>query len=135
MPQTTRSLLRFPLGPKTSKTLRGRIDRIASSQAAAATLTDIQVIDLAGDTQALNVVVNAIPAAGETLVVDIQKNGVTILAAPVTLDNTMTTKVKVLNPVAGTVFAIGDRVSFIRTYTAGGGPAPIGPNKIILEIA
>jgi hypothetical protein len=135
MPALTKSNVRTPLGPKGSERLRARIDRVVSNQAVAATATDVQVIDVSGKVQALSVVVGTLPAAGESLTVDVHKNGVTILTTPAVLDNTMTNKLRALTPVANTSFAVGDRVSVIRTYAAGGGPAPIGPSKVILEIA
>lgn len=136
MPQTRQSDFRTPFSGKSSKKLRGRIDRVVSNQAAAASGSDLHVLDVAGDIQSLSVITAANPASGESLVIDVQRNGVTILTAPLTLNNTTPGKVLYnFTPVAGTRLNLGDVITFVRTYTAGGGATPVGPNRIILEVA
>lgn len=136
MPQTTQTLLRSPASSRSAKKLRARIDRHASSQAVAATLSDVMVVDVGGQIQALTAIIGATPAAGESLVVDVLRNGVSILSAPYTFSNALPGKVvRDLVPVAGTTIVIGDVITINRTYTAGGGPTPIGPSRVILEVA
>lgn len=135
MPQLRKTDLRTPFGPNSSKRLRARIDRHTSTQAAAATLTDISVVETAGDIQALTLTVAGLPAAGESLTVDVQKNSVSVLAAPVVFDSTATSKQKVFSPTANNPWKVGDILTVIRTYVAGGGPTPIGPNRVTIEIA
>lgn len=136
MPQLKSANLRTPFTQKSSKALRARIDRMVSSQAVAASASDPHVTDLAGEVVAATVITGANRGVGESLTVDIQKNGVSILTAPLVLDNTLPGKTLRNLPVQpGTRFAVGDVVTFIRTYVAGGAPTPVGPSRIVLEIA
>jgi hypothetical protein len=137
MGQIKQTWLRTPLGNKTKRLLAARIDRHVSSQAAAATLTDTSVLEVSGDVQALGITYAGVPAVGESLTVDIQKNGVTILTTPLVVDSTVGAgvKQKSFSLAASQTFKPGDIVTVIRTYVAGGGPTPIGPNRVSVEIA
>jgi hypothetical protein len=136
MPQLKQGDLRFPLNGSSAARLRARIDRISSNQATAATLTEQYISETAGKIQALSVVIAATPGVGESLVVDVQNNGVSLLTAPATLDSATSGKgVKSLPVIANSFIAAGDVITFIRTYTAGGAPALATPNRIVLEVA
>jgi hypothetical protein len=135
MAQLKQGDMRTPFGGKGSARLRGRIDRLTFNQAAAASGNDIQVSDAAGKIQDIYIITAATPGAGESLTVDVQKNGVTVLTTPLVVDNTRTGKTVHRPSVAalGASAALGDIFTVVRTYAAGA-PAPVGPNKVVIEI-
>lgn len=135
MGQVSARHLRTPHGKASGKQLRARIDRQTSTQSAAASGTDTQVVEVAGDIMDLVVTAAGVPAAGESLTIDVQKNGVSVLTAPLVFDSTAGGKQKKFTPNANNPWKAGDLLTVIRTYVAGGGPTPIGPNRVTLEIA
>lgn len=140
MGQLSQKDLHNPLNSRAIRRLRGRLEKIVSAQAVAATLTTTEILDIggaqAGNIQDLTFVAEAVAAANEDITVDVQKNGVTILNNVLVYDDTLLPGELIrLDYDVDTSFDVGDVVSVIRTYTAGGGPTPIAHTKVTLEVA
>lgn len=129
--------LHSPMSGAAIRKVRAAIHEHVSAQAAAATLAStVEVLNLSGSVQWAYALLAAAPAAGESLTVDVTKNGVSILTAPLAIDSTYSAGERIPLPVIdGTSFELGDVVNVARTYVAGGGPTPIGPNKVVLGIS
>lgn len=133
---TKRNLAIPPLNAQNKDKIRARIDKLESGQGAAANLTTNEIVEAAGKVLSLIFIANDIAAAGESLTIDVLKEGVSILTAPYAYDATAAAKTRIDLPlVADTVFALGDLLTVSRTYVAGGGPTPLGANKVVMEIA
>jgi len=116
----------------------GLIGRRSYDQQTAASGTTKRVAEHDGKIRKALIAVTALPAAGEDMVFDVQVNGVSILSATPQLTNAATTTTGLydflsLVVAASSSIKVGDIVSVVRTYTAGGGPTPIGANEVILE--
>jgi hypothetical protein len=95
-------------------------------QATAATATDVFMIaPAAGQITIAQAAAETGAAAGEDMQIDVLINGVSALSAPIPLDNAAGTAVQTSALGAAVTFAQGDKISVERTYTAGGGPAPM----------
>lgn len=67
------------------------------------------------------------PASGNaTVTVDVRKNGTTVLAAVITLDNTNTARVVEAGSVTSAAFVVGDWFDVVITATIGSGTLPTG---------
>lgn len=77
-------------------------------------------------------------AAGESMTIDVLRNGVSILTGVFTYDSTKTAKKQLslmnLLTAAGKKIAAGDVLTATRVYTAGGGPTPIANNAVVVEL-
>jgi len=76
----------------------------------------------------------AAAASGESMVIDVEIEGTTCLAASITLTDTDTTAVKAGTLAAAVAFSQGEKVVITRTYTAGGGATPITGNAVSIGI-
>jgi hypothetical protein len=78
----------------------------------------------AGTVTAVKLVSAVTAASGESMVIDVLKNGATILSSTYTYDSTKTAKSRLALSVTGsTTIAVGDIITVSRTYTAGSTPA------------
>lgn len=77
-----------------------------------------------------------IAAAGESLEVDILKNGTTILDSAIVLDDSVTVRIPVEGVLDSTTLQVEDDDFFeaVLTYVAGGGPTPISSTLVQVEI-
>lgn len=134
--QLVQKTLHAPMNANSIRLVRGRIERIVSKQGAAATLTENEILDGSGNLQELYLVAAAVAASGESLTINVLKNGVSILTAPFVYDSPDPSDTVISLPVLPDVsFVLGDVITVARTYVAGGGPTPIGANKVVLEYA
>ena len=78
----------------------------------------------------------ALPAPGESMVIDVLKNGITILSSAVTLDATTypTVRETIVIVEANNIVAKGDEFTVSLTYTQGGGPTPIVNTSVRIKI-
>lgn len=78
-----------------------------------------------GQLRKVFVATSATMASGESVVIDVLKNGVSMLSSTYTLDSTVTDKLIDLADltVNTTQIGVGDLITCTGTYTAGGGPA------------
>jgi hypothetical protein len=96
-----------------------------AATAAGVALTNACPVKIAGPVQKIYVVVgHALFAAGEHVSIDVKKNGVSILTAPIVVDNTFAAGAsdQSADVLANAAVAAGDKLSADFTYTAGGGP-------------
>ena len=136
MAQLTQRDLHTPHNAANIRKIRARMEAIRSRQTAAATLTETYSLDVAGAVREITFLANAVPAAGESLTIDVQRNGVSVLAAAFVYNNTRTARTLYnLTLAANANIAMGDQLTVIRTYVAGGGPTPIGSSVVAVEIA
>ena len=117
----------------------GRVHRAVGAQLVAATLASqyLWIASFKGQVCDLTIGISALAASGESMVFDVLKNGVSILSSTYTVDSTITTK-EVIDlfsrlTAAGKSFVEGDVYTVARTYTAGGGPTPLGATVVIME--
>lgn len=133
-----------PLAKVSQEKLRGHMLRGRSEQAAAATAAGGAMVGATPLTQRSNkfklqLFVARLAAAGESLTVDVLRAPVaggaaaSILTAPYVYDSTKQLGWIDLPVAAGVVLNAGDVITVSRTYAAGGGPTPIGPNVVQLE--
>lgn len=136
MSETTLKQFHTPFGSNAIKRLIGLLHRAYSEQAVAAaqtaTLMNKGIATHQGKIISLFVVLGVLPAAGESMTVDIRKNGVSILqgGTPITLNAALftgTTKkyrgfLSFVDPTKLDIF-YGDKLEVVRTYTPGGTPA------------
>ena len=100
--------------------------RASSYQVTAATLAQNEMIAPGpGSITAVKAVADVAAAAGESMTVDVKINGVTVLTAVVTLDDSAGTDVQSGSLDTAVAFVEDDLISIERTYTAGGGPTPM----------
>lgn len=85
-----------------------------------------------GPITALFFVAHVVAGVGESLTVDVTRNGVSILPAPFVYDATKPANTKIAIPFNPTTLAIGDLMVFPRTYVAGV-PTPIGQNAVEIQ--
>lgn len=109
----------------------GLVEKLESKQATAATLAS----DLAGLSKYegqigdVQITVSNSPAAGESMVVDVKKNGTSVLTAPVTINAALITakgkSFSIFSSIDKSKLRLspGDSITVARTYTAGGAPA------------
>ena len=120
--------------------LIGKIEQQTSTQAAAATLaaTPLFVAGFDGAVGDLSIITQNLMASGESIVVDVLKNGVTALSGALTVNAALGAAQGKVLPIfqlltdAGKSFVKGDVYTVARTYVAGGGPAG-GANQVVLE--
>lgn len=118
----------FPAGlsPVAMDRLFAMVNKAASLQSTAATATlAAWIAEFDGVVKDVQLDLAVLPAAGESMVFDVRKNGSTILTATYTANNTLTVKrVGLGYLLTGThSFVKGDLITVVRTYVAGGGPA------------
>ena len=130
-----------PATPKMLKSLFAGIYDAKNLQAVAATLVAqyLYTAESSGRVDEVLIKMQAVPAAGESMTVDVLKNGVSILNAVVTCSTgTAGTPANlyqgsVNNDLAG--FVAGDIFTTTRTYTAGGTPTPMSNVEVVLRPA
>lgn len=128
----------FPLTEHTFAKLVGKLEQKFSYQAAAASATAVLWVatfpGLIGDLYAM---FGTAPAAGESMTVDVQKNAVTMLTGLLTIGSTSVKTDQIhMQPLvdpAKNSFVIGDVITVVRAYTAGGGAAPMKDTFVYLE--
>jgi hypothetical protein len=69
---------------------------------------------------------DALAATGESLVIQIAKNGTNITGATVTYNHATVGQTVVIPGLSGVAYAIGDEFTVVTTYTAGGSPTLTG---------
>ena len=121
--------LHTPFTTKGIIKLLGFLQRARSEQASPATAT----LNCTGGTPAMHagvitaatLVYATAAGAGESMVVDIQKNGVSIMSATYTISIATSAATVIdlfsLIPAANRVVAVGDMLTVVRTYVAGAG--------------
>lgn len=129
MSKLSKKDLHTPFNSKTISKLIGFFLRGQSEQATAASLSAAPVVGLTPATQngkitSLYLVSSDNAASGESMVIDVLKNGVSILTATYTFDSTKSRDAQIELPLAAASanLVIGDRLTVTRTYTAGGSP-------------
>jgi hypothetical protein len=138
MSNTDYSDFSTPFTKKTYSKLIGKLNQQNNVQLAPATLAGavMWVATFAGVIGDVYIALDALPGAGESMVIDVKKNGVSLLSAPKTLDNTITDKMTniraLLNPALNS-FVTGDLITVDRTYVAGATPTPMVTNAVSLE--
>ena len=140
MSELTRKDLHTPFNHTTISKLLGELDKGVSEQSVAADATLFVdracPVDRAGNVMEAYYIQAAVAAAGESMSIDLQKNGVTVLTAPLVVDDTDAPGTRIPLPLSGDVdLAPGDVLTVVRDYTAGGGATPIGPNKVCVTWA
>lgn len=133
-----------PLGGAGIRYIVRKIHAAISEQKTAATLAaslmNGGVVTYPGVIKAIDLTLGpAAPAAGESMVFDVLKNGVSVLTATYTYDSTKAS-------LAGTIVdlmalldstkasvKIGDKLEVTRTYAAGGGPTPMTHTGVTVE--
>lgn len=129
-----------------AKHLIGHINRATSSQGAAASVASpaglvpsLDPVHQAGQIQDISFVSSAQPATGESLVLDVTVNGVSILSGTYTFNGTLEadTVYSLKGLLVNKQLNVGDIVRVIRTYTAGGSPAlgSTTANSVRIEVA
>lgn len=121
---------------KTLPRVRSMLDNIHVSQQAAADLTEKHVARHDGPLRRIEIAIGAAPAAAESMSLDVQINGVSVFASLPILDNTGPSPAGVYDVTAlanKVAIKIGDVVSVILDYTAGGGPTPIAVVDVWVE--
>jgi hypothetical protein len=95
----------------------------------AATVTKSLLVVPAGLTSLLSLDVSAatqiVAGAGESITVDVLKNGVSILSAPILIDSAVAAKTAVVGLITTSALAVGDFIEVAYTYTVGGTPTPM----------
>lgn len=121
--------LHFPLNSVALNKLAGFLLRGVSEQLVAANLVAAPMLRLAPASQAgqfksLYFLSGAPAAAGESMVVDVLVNGVSILSSTLTFDSTKAadTQYEFAITAGKEKYNAGDIVTVTRTYVAGGGP-------------
>lgn len=131
----TREQIMSPLlTPEAIKSYFGVVNQHISKQGAAASLTDVLfVAEHDGELDELIATCGTLSAAGESMTVDIQKNGSTVLTATTafTAAGASGKVVLLLLDKDKKSFVKGDVFTCIRTYTAGGGPTPMKDTAVI----
>lgn len=127
--------------PFTSKTiskligffLRGQAEQAVAASLAAAPVAGLTPATQGGKITSLYLVSSDAAAAGESMVVDVLKNGVSILTAPYTLDATKLRDTQIELPLAAASanILIGDRLTVTRTYAAGGTPTMTATSVVV----
>lgn len=138
MAQLTKRALHTPLNAHNNRLVRAVIDQIKSKQGIAADLEDVSVVDAAGDVQWVEFLVEAAAASGESMVLDVLRDGVSILDdGPFTYDDTTGEPGVIvrLPAIPGTHLAVGEVLTISRDYTAGGAATPIGANTVMIGVA
>ena len=109
----------------------------ASQVTAASETIPLGIATKSGTIVAASAASIVVAAAGESMAIDILKNGVTVLTAAITLDDTSTARTAVAGVLDSTVVAVaaGDFFEAALTYTAGGGPTPMESIIVNLEIS
>ena len=107
----------------------------ANQAVAASTTIFAGTADMSGQVQ-VELQAGAVPAAGESMVIDVLKNGITILSSAVTLDATTypTVRETIVIVEANNIVAKGDEFTVSLTYTQGGGPTPIVNTSVRIKI-
>lgn len=133
--------LTTPFTPRTNNKLLGHINRMSSSQIVAASLA-ADVMGQAADDHFIGdlfLVSGAIAASGESMTVDVLKNGVSILSGVYTIDAStpVGAQVSLLSLIDADkrTLAPSDILTCTRVYTAGGGPTPMLNTGVFLEPA
>lgn len=131
-------------GPNTAarRKIIGQCNRASHLQAVAATLAGAAmdagsgIVLQPGNVREVFVQLVAACASGESMVVDVLKNGVSILSATLTINSTNgTAKAQIAASVAaGAAVVAGDVLTCSRTYVAGGGPS-MTQTRIVVEYA
>lgn len=132
-----------PYTPEIANRIIGHIAKQTSQQQVAATLAAslLWIADFDGEIGDLYVQLSSATAAGETLTVDVLKNGVSVLTGGPALIAAATpakTQVAIFNtpflPFASTSkgFARGDVFTVSRVYTPGGTPT-LAATSVVLE--
>lgn len=113
--------------PEAIKSLFALANEKSSKQGAAADLTEIVwVAEYDGEIDELVAIAETLAAAGESMTIDVQKNGATVLTATTAFVAGGTDKlVTLLLDKEKKSFKKGDVFTVIRDYTAGGGPTPM----------
>ena len=138
MSKLSKKDLHTPFTSKTISKLIGFFLRGQSEQAVAASLSAAAVAGVTPATQSgkitsLYLVAATAAAAGESMVFDVLKNGVSILTGTYTFNNTKSADVQIELPLApaSANLATGDRLTVTRTYTAGGSPTMTATSVVV----
>lgn len=127
---------------KAEAKLRGHIKQIKHSQQAAANLATAFVgqVEFDGLVADAYLLVQNTPGVGETMTVDVLRNGSSVMLSgtPYTIsvtatDTTMQVPLLGLLDPALLGDATGDVYTVTRAYTAGGAAAPIGATTLVIE--
>lgn len=122
------------LTPKATASMLGVAAQVTHFQATAADLAAnyFFTAEFAGKIDELVVTSSAVCAAGESMTIDVLKNGATILTATTAYVAAATDKViKLLLDPNKASFVAGDVFTVTRDYTAGGGPTPLANTTVI----
>lgn len=143
----TKTQFHTPLTGLNIERLMGVILRMQHPQAAAASASAslLGVVTQSGELRSLTVLSAAIAASGESMTIDVLKNGVSIMlgGTPFTINATTVPagdvrkqkELKALVDPAKLSFLAGDILTVTRVYTAGGGPTPMTATVVIAEIS
>jgi len=133
----TREQLASPqLTPDAIKSYFGVANQHTSKQAAAANLTDcLFVAEHDGEIDELIATCGTLSGAGESMTIDVQKNGSSILTATTafTAAGASGKVVPLLLDKDKKSFAKGDVFTCIRAYTAGGTPTPMKDTTVLIR--
>jgi len=138
-PVTPDSLQAIPTGSNAQHIAR-RFARLKSVvvTAADATAQLFDILEAKGEIVQVRAVIHgAMPASGESMTFDVLKNGVSVLSSVITHNSSVSTLDKAI---VGTLDATkvrveaGDKITWTRDYTAGGGPTPMTDTVLYVEI-
>lgn len=109
--------------------------RETSRQEVAQTTTESFFVKQAGNVVGVKFCASGIPAAGESMTVDVDQGGVSVLTAAIVYDNPDPENTWVEGALDGAAVAVteGALMTVTRTYAAGGGPTPIAQNEVVVE--
>lgn len=115
----------------------GKQEQLKHFQAAAADATEdpLGQVGFDGCIGDAYVLVGTACGAGESMTVDLLKNGVSVLTAVLTIDATTDTLNQIPLPIdpALASFLAGDVFTTTRDYTAGGTPTPMANTTVVVE--
>lgn len=123
--------LHTPFNSPTIDKLRAFLGRAVVEQATAADATPVATVaaDHAGQVRMMDVTFSDAAAANESMVVDVQVNGSSILTGTFTFNHSSSGKQFDLMPYLDSTksaIAVGDLIEVDLAYTAGGGPTMNG---------
>ena len=140
MSKVSRKSFHTPFNSQTVTLLLGHMHAAKSEQLAAADLAGSLmaggIAKHAGKVNSIFVQTSVVCGAGESMDIDVLKNGASILTAPYTIDDTTPINTQIDLPlVLDTEVAIGDVLTATRNYTAGGTATPMTSTLVQVEWA
>lgn len=134
-----------PMNSATIRKIVGHLNKIQHEQAVAADATASVFVGggplkQSGVIEDIYFISSIVAGAGESMTIDVLRNGVSILTGVYTFNATAPNapdkqvSFKSLLTPAGRALNVGDVITVTRDYTVGGTPTPMAHNAVVLEI-